>query len=114
MHKNIVLPKWPAMVVVGSPVTTDQAAEILVRTFPWRYSCNDRDFERECYEVIGLERDEKFWGPVMTSLDKLTESLGLLDLQYLKTARIFSSWVGGCYGWCDWSGRIFSNNTNIG
>lgn len=32
------LPKWPALVVVGDPVTHDQAAEIIVRTevcFGW-------------------------------------------------------------------------------
>ena len=40
------LPKWPALLVVGKPVTREQAMEIILRTDDLYFSSNDRPFNR--------------------------------------------------------------------
>jgi len=49
---DIALPKWPAFVVVGKPVTKEQAMEILIRTDSLCFSSNDREFDRELNEAL--------------------------------------------------------------
>lgn len=110
---NIGLPKWPAMVVVGEPVTKDQAAEILVRTFNWNNTSNDRDFTRECLTAAGI-RIAAHGYPEWESVEEVSLKFGLLNLSYLLNSRIYSAWICGPHGWCDWDGSIFTNNYNIG
>lgn len=130
---NKGLPKWPGMVVVGTPVTKEQAAEILVRTNVY-LSCNDNSFNNEAqgiiYEVDGkgktrydeineviikkLGVDEKNFKAVWDYKESKERELGKLDVYYLANSRICSSWIGGPHGWCNWNGQIGCNNYNIG
>jgi len=119
------LPKWPAMVVVGDPVTVEQAEEILIRTDGLSFCSNAREAQKEFYRILGLETDE--WGSpyggstaqdYRNSHDKwqsVASKLRVLnEISYLRNARILSSYIGGPHGWCDWNGSIFSNSYNIG
>ena len=114
---NIVLPKWPAMVVEGESVTPEQAKEILVRTFSWMYTGNDNSFSKACLDAARIKYAQKEhwidldWDALQ---NEATPRLGLLPLEYLSTHLIHSAWIGGPHGWCDWSGRIGSSISNIG
>ena len=50
-YMDIDLPKWPALVVMGNPVTREEAQEILVRTGGTWFLTNDRRFGRELHEA---------------------------------------------------------------
>jgi hypothetical protein len=100
--------------VVGEPVTEEQANEILIRTMPYSLFTNDKDWERQVCEVLGVGREPKYGMPSHDSLKAARESLRCLDLHYLENWRIASSWIGGPYGWCDWDGTIGCANYNIG
>ena len=125
----IDLPKWPAMVVKGEPVTKEQAMEIIVRTGNIYFSCNDKEwnmFLNYIYYDLDDMYDDHFKGiakelnvketdtKVYEYISKKIKELGVLDLEYLRNERVASSWIGGPHGWCNWDGKIFSNNYNIG
>ena len=109
---DIGLPKWPAMVVVGEPVTREQAAEILIRTDGLYFSSNDREFERQLYDALDVPMTDRW--PDYDAAARSQEAFRVLDLEYLHNARIVSSWIGGPHGWCSWDGCIESSNYNIG
>jgi hypothetical protein len=133
---DIALPKWPAFVVVGKPVTKEQAMEILIRTDSLCFSSNDREFDRELKEslfevkieksgfqteddaikdLLGIkEEDPLGWKKLWDYKDKRREEAGALPLVYLGNSQIVSSWIVGPHGWCDWRGNIGCNNYNIG
>lgn len=132
---NKGLPKWPAIVVKGKPVTEDQAKEIIIRTDSFYFGCNDREWEAEINSMIyGIDAgnarninelddylrkkhniDEKDWTAYYTAKDSYSKKYGVLeDLNYLHNSRIASSWIGGPHGWCSWNGRIGCSNYNIG
>jgi hypothetical protein len=108
------LTKWPLLLVVGEPVSEEQANEILVRTNNWSLSTNDRSFEQQVYDLIGVSIDGRYRWPEAESLHQFEESVQALDLHYLSNHQVVSAWIGGPHGWCDWSGRIGSDNYNIG
>lgn len=126
------LPKWPAFVVVGKPVTPKQAAEIILRTdhgFP-DISGNDKHYARMVVELFGAPPRPKYSPPESTTeemeenhrqhmrwyrcVDDLRERLNHIPLHYLQTDRIMSCYVGGVNGWVNWDGTIGENNRNIG
>ena len=133
---NIGLPKWPALAVVGKPVTREQAMEILIRTDTLYFSSNDREFDKELNQTIygikiqesgfesenvaiseflGIDENEpNSWKKIWDYKDKCREEAGAIPLSYLNNSRIVSSWIGGPHGWCDWDGNIGSRNYNIG
>jgi len=137
---DIQLPKWPALVVIGKDVTKEQADEIIIRTDGLAFSSNDREFIPQflfAMKYVTEEERDILFGQHMTSMylyvnendsdilkalkekvekkiDRLGKQLNSLRLGYLENQRILSAWVGGPHGWCDWTGRIFSNNYNIG
>jgi len=111
------LPKWPAMVVVGEPVTKDQAKEILIRTASMHFSTNDHNFALQLYKYLNIKcKEELYPWPESEQLHKVEEELGCFTnkIDYLRNSRIVSSWIGGPHGWCNWDGNIFTNNYNIG
>jgi hypothetical protein len=130
---NLELPKWSALVVVGKPVTQDQAAEIILRTSSY-ISCNDNKFvnrvncalydlpeinvdgyngyKKAIAEKLGV--DEKDWQAIHAYEDKCQEELGIISVGYLHNSQICSSWIGGPHGWCNWDGSIYTANYNIG
>jgi hypothetical protein len=125
------LPKWPALVVKGKPVTKDQAKEIIVRTSGFYFGCNDREWESIINELIfgiratsnefdkllkekhGIDEKDfnKFWEIKESYYEKYSP---IENLYYLSNSRISSSWIGGPYGWCSWNGKIGCSNYNIG
>jgi hypothetical protein len=124
------LSKWPAMVVVGKNITKEQAKEIIIRTSGLYFSSNDHEFDRQLEEYVfevdlssGKDKYELFrndvgeidWQAYHQHTDKAYEKYKIItDLDYLQNSRIVSCWIGGPHGWCDWNGRIFSDNYNIG
>lgn len=107
------LPKWPALAVEGKPVTKEQAAEIIVRTDCFSFSCNDESWPVMLWEAIGLKSDRV--GPVnWDDSEAAMKRLRRIELEYLCNARIASAWIGGPHGWCNWDGTIGCNNYNIG
>lgn len=107
------LTKWPRLLVVGEPVTETQANEILVRTDDWMLLGNDREWEGIVANLAGIERDKHGtvdWG----SRERFRKAMGVLELGYLENGRIYSAWIGGPKGWCDWDGTIGCSTWNIG
>lgn len=126
----MITTKWPRLLVVGAPVTPEQADEILIRTTNWEWiSTNDRQWEatieRAAAEVSGRPR-EVFAGADGSAeriesiharydaIKQWRQRMGVLDLGYLGNCRVASSWIGGPKGWCDWDGRIGCDSYNIG
>ena len=109
------LPKWPAFVVSGKAVTKEQAAEIIVRTDGWHLSGNDQQWSDSIHKMIGVETDDHGWAKKWEDMDKFREAHGVLsNLEYLGNRRIYSAWIGGSHGWCDWDGSLFTREYNIG
>jgi len=107
---GIELEKWTRMVVIGETITTDQAAEIILRTSGLMFITNDKDWERQLYEKVGLGgNEENMWKQVKYAKDLL----GVLDLEYLVNRQIASSSICGPNGWCHWNGSIYADY-NIG
>lgn len=121
------LPKWPALIVVGKPVTEQQAMVINVMTDRFSFCSNDREFEKQIHKLI-YDIDES-WSDLTEALkekhnidfngvwdlqEKIRSKYGSLELDYMSNSRIVSSWIGGPHGWCNWDGTIGANNYNIG
>ncbi|MFJ3249147.1 hypothetical protein [Streptomyces sp. NPDC086782] len=94
------------LLVTGQPVTEQQANDILIRTANlWLLHTNDRDRTDIVGPLLGIESGNLGqWAP--DSVRAAVGRLRCLDLQWLHTSRIASSWVGGPHGWCDWDGTI--------
>lgn len=139
MEKNIFevgLPKWPALVVVGKPVTKEQAMEILIRTDSLDFICNDKEWEADLNGIIygiraseyggdrnlhselkkrhGFPDNDKYNPEFWDILESYRRRYAPLELSYLRNDRIASSWIGGPHGWCSWDGVIGCSNYNIG
>lgn len=121
MKKDIFgtyLPKWPAFIVKGKPVTKNQAKEIIIRTDNFRFCSNDREFEKDIHEIIYGERST--WGEIIEmpgyfeKKESKRKELRVLELEYLHNSQIMSSYIGGPHGWCNWNGYIGCNTYNIG
>lgn len=113
------LTKWPRLLVLGEPVTREQANEILVRTDDWWMGTNDRAWEQAVYALAAEvgHPGSPYGGSVTDHFPAVMawqERLGILDLHYLDNRRIASSWIGGPHGWCDWEGKIGCSNYNLG
>lgn len=108
------LTKWPRLLVTGNPVTEGQANDILIRTMPHSIMTNDRAWERQICQVLGVDQDPAYGRPNYQTMKARREQLRCLDLHYLDNYRIASSWIGGPRGWCDWDGTIGCCSFNIG
>lgn len=125
------LTKWPRLLVLGTPVTQEQANEILIRTcVPAYLRSNDRQWDEIVGRIMGFNlRDDWPRDPALASdsekriawfrelwaaRDARAEELGIFGGEYLHTSRISSNWIGGPHGWCDWEGNIFTDSYNIG
>ena len=130
---NLGLPKWPALLVVGKPVTREQAMEIILRTDDLYFSSNDHSFNKLLNEYFydieitddyyggeskaiakKLNVEEKDYHPIWDYKEEKNSEIKSLNLSYLQNSRIVSSWIGGAHGWCHWDGNIGTNNYNIG
>lgn len=127
------LPKWPALLVVGKPVTREQSMEIILRTDDLYFSSNDRSFNKLLNEYFydievtdesysgenkaiakKLNIEEKEYKLIWDYKEQKNSEIKSLNLGYLQNSRIVSSWIGGAHGWCDWDGNIGTSNYNIG
>jgi hypothetical protein len=127
------LPKWPALLVVGKPVTREQAMEIILRTDDLHFSSNDHSFDKLLNEYFyeieiadssyggsskaiakKLNIEEKEYKLIWDYEEQKNSEIKSLNLSYLQNSRIVSSWIGGAHGWCDWNGNIGTSNYNIG
>jgi len=127
---NKGLPKWPGLLVVGKPVTKEQAMEIIIRTDSLDFMCNDHTWSRALNQVVYNVDSGDSWHGIR---DAIKEQLGIddwndqsryederkalvnkIDLYFLENHQIASSWIGGAHGWCDWAGNIGCHNYNIG
>lgn len=126
---NIGLPKWPTLVVIGKPVTREQAMEIIIRTDRLDPTSNDPSFERQLNEIVygvsasSMELSDALkelhgfenWNDSWIFREEKRKEVGCLeDLCYLNNSQILSSWIGGPHGWCQWNGNIETSNYNIG
>lgn len=133
--KDIQLPKWPGCDVDGQAVSPKQAMEILVRTSNGNFMTNDREFEKSVNDIFysaiptawphrwweflypmlyGVSRSDQQMVDVYKWASAYKSQMGVLNLRYLDTQRVCSSYIGGPNGWCDWNGSIFQRNKNIG
>ena len=96
--------KWPGLLVVGEPVTPDQAAEIIVRTCRWPMNCNDEEANELFNSLIGPQKE---WRKSFLRINPII-------LNYISNERITTCYIGGPKGWIDWNGKIFANSYNIG
>lgn len=120
--RTVNLPKWPALIVVGKKVTTEQAAEILIRTdahLPnFKYASNDPRHEENLNALFGIREEADLTTEYLrerwSRIENLRERLGILELGYLTNNQIISAYIGGPHGWCNWNGDIFTNSYNIG
>lgn len=114
---NVALPKWPLLVVVGTKVTREQAAEIIIRTDSLYLMTNDDAWAAEVYELLGVPYNGRRMGlekEGYDALQKIREELKTLDVEYLRNEQIASAYIGGPHGWCSWGGQILAGNFNIG
>lgn len=108
------LTKWARLLVTGSPVTVEQADEILIRTANlYLLDGNDKAWTHTVYGALGLAPG-RYSNATIESIRAVTEELDVLPLTLLYTSRIASTWVGGPHGWCDWDGTVGCSNYNVG
>jgi hypothetical protein len=108
------LTKWPRLLVVGAPVTPEQAEDILIRTANLcLLAVNDQAWTAYVTQAFGLTP-----GPygiaTSDSFRAVSAELDMVPLTLLYTSRISSSWIGGPHGWCNWDGRIGATTYNLG
>lgn len=110
------LPKWPQMVVRGTPVTVDQAKEIIRRTdssFTLHMSGNDHKTVRLIATKLGLpsfmyydpkasKEAEMDWGAAV----EFRKLWGTISTEYVHNNWVSSAFVFGPHGWCHPDGTI--------
>ena len=110
---GVTLPKWPAMVVVGKTVSTEQAKEIIIRTSGLSFHSNEHSFVKRLYDVAGIKCDKHGWADY-DSRDARCDELGIIRGEYLRNDQVCSSYINGPHGWIDWRGNIGCRTFNIG
>jgi hypothetical protein len=109
--------KWPQCVMVGKPVTIEQAKEILSRTdmFFQGFGSNARSFDNAIWDEIGIEHSYQIEDLRAYYKRKynFAKKHKLIDLEYLYNGYISNCYVGGCHGWCHPNGTIHFRD-NIG
>lgn len=109
--------KWPRLLVVGHPVTQEQADEILVRTNDWAVPIQSPELRAEVCEIVGIELTQSTnhtYPYDFESVRRFQSEVNALELLHLNNSRVASLWVGGPHGWCDWDGTIGTANYNVG
>lgn len=123
------LPRSARLVVQGEPVSPEQADVILVRTrYPWVLS-EDKEWQAELEQILGLPDSEREhvmmsealsrgmthdWSSHFTASEKAWKRLGLIQLELLHNHQIESFSYLGPHGWCDWDGNIGCSRYDIG
>jgi hypothetical protein len=129
---NRYLPKWPQMIVVGQPVTPEQALEVIRRTdtfFTHGYGGNDHRFDNMAKEIVGMpntdlwrepaykemsqETQNRIWRERWDSLEAWRAKWGIIETEYVHNSWISCAYVGGPHGWCHPDGKIYYTD-NVG
>lgn len=118
------LPKWPQLMIVGDPVSEEQARDIILRTDdfltdPSDYAGgNNKAFNARYRRDSGLkdiadaeEKDD--WSFSFDAREHLRARLGYVELSYIHNTWASSSYIGGPYGFCSPDGEIYYGD-NIG
>ena len=119
------IPKNASYVVMGTPVTEEQATEIIVRTDSWKFK-NWIGNLPDILRVIGIPvpdrieyRDRKVLSVKdlvsedLELVEKLRKDLCVLDLKHFYTERLTENIFGNRRGWCTWMGRVFENYSHV-
>lgn len=111
--------KWPGLLISGKSVTSEQAAEIMIRTSRWPLNLPHHKiyFEKSIYKMMGAQKTILFdkYSYDWDSLDILMKDHGILPIQYLSNDFIEPfHYLFGKRGWCDWQGEIGCHHYNIG
>lgn len=114
------LPKWPAMLVTGTPVSVEQAKEIIRRTdrfFLWG-SGNDAKYAAAVIEALGMPTggSSEFVGQAKAraaAFDAWRKAWGLIETEYVYNDWVLSCFAYGANGWCHPDGKIGSAD-NVG
>lgn len=122
---NIGLPKWPGMVVRGTPVTVEQAKDIIRRTdsaFLRGIRGNNHAFNKEIVRrlrmppVLAWDVERLQSGSLMDEFERRDDwqtKWECLPLTYVSNAWIACSYIGGPHGWCHPNGTI-AYDSNVG
>jgi hypothetical protein len=132
---NVGLPKWPQMYVNGTPVSVEQAKDIIRRTdtfFTDGYGGNNREYDRWVRQTVGMapsysdrpfekypddsapqaEKDAFFAKrKAEADADRVIYEAFQRRWRPLRTSYVHNSWVscsfiGGPHGWCHPDGEI--------
>ena len=116
------LPKWPQMIVRGTPVTVEQAKEIIRRTdrsFTGTLSGNDHATNRVIAKKIGMPAGT-FYDPRdrapnydWDAVEVFGTAWGEIYTEYVTNDWIACCFIGGPHGWCHPDGTIFYSD-NVG
>jgi hypothetical protein len=116
------LPKWPQMIVRGTPVTVEQAKEIIRRTdrsFTGTLSGNDHATNRVIAKKIGMPAGT-FYDPRdrapnydWDAVEAFRTAWGAIYTEYVTNDWIACCFIGGPHGWCHPDGTIFYSD-NVG
>lgn len=116
------LPKWPQMIVRGTPVTVEQAKEIIRRTdrsFTGILSGNDHATNRVIAKKIGMPAgtfyDSRDRAPNYDwdAAEAFRTAWGAICTEYVANDWIACSFIGGPHGWCHPDGTVFFSD-NVG
>lgn len=116
---EISLPKWPQMIVTGKPVTMEQAKDIIFKTDSFLTDSspyaggNNREFNRMYRSLSGLDKLDAIddWGLRYDITDKMKESIGYVETEYVNNSWASCAFIFGPHGWCHPSGKIeYSDN----
>lgn len=116
---NVNLPKWPQMLISGSPVTPEQAKEIIFRTDAFLTDAygynggNNIEFNEHYRNSSGLSMLDggDNYAKKFDFNNYVKEKVGFIELNYVPSDFASSCFVGGPDGFCSPDGEIkFSNN----
>ena len=113
------LPKWPQMLTTGSPVTPDQAKEIIRRTDTFLiegYGGNDDVWDARLAARLRMPHFRGYskaspptslnWEESQRQNDNWRKAWGAIRTEYVQNSWISTFFIHGPHGWCWPDGRI--------
>lgn len=115
--RNLVLPKWPQMIVTGEKLSEEQALEIIRRTDSalngYFIGGNDKEYEKWLQAVCKIPDIDDYgeYQIYAAERDMWASKWGVIATGYVHNSWVVSSYIGGPYGWCHPDGTIgYSDN----
>lgn len=120
---SLDLPKWPQLMIVGDPVSEDQAKEIIFRTETFLTDAseyaggNNKGFNASYLRESGMDVLKGLcpgdWMYSHTVMQHVRARIGFVSLDYVHNTWASSSYIFGPYGFCSPDGDIYYNH-NLG